>query len=323
MENNIIKTIKTVDVIIAVGSVDGVACAAAVRRLAGKDSNPEIIFTQAFQVDKIDPTTWSENSQVVLVDLAVNNRDASMTAGFVTRVYDAGHTITAIIDEHDADAWREVMGERFATLTIQPISAQNSDLKSASALLLSVLGDEADVHMRRLLEDGNAGDAMNFETHFGKPINEAVKSDIANNVRRVYLARHFAFIGDADETIRGWMAEYQEILANHQVIIEQAIDLGDGFVRVTTGDMRIDMTTLMRSLYANYRVVVLEGIMFDPTIKDKTTLVSIATGDNTRDLVAAVQNAGIAIHGGKGSKVNLAPEDEHVALKVVRDLFNQ
>src|SRR2546429_8222966 len=95
--------------IVAVGSVDGVLTAAALLRLIGNADVP-LVFTQAHQVDQIDPVTWEPSRKVAFVDLAVNNRSHRMTANFVARIRAAGHTIVAVIDEHDREAWFRALG---------------------------------------------------------------------------------------------------------------------------------------------------------------------------------------------------------------------
>lgn len=325
MTKHIISQLQSANHIVTVGSVDGVAVTAAVLRLIGK-TDVGIDFTQAFQVGAIDVSKWAPVRKVVLLDLAVNLSDHEMTKAFIARIREAGHEIVAIIDEHDADHWSGVLGS-FDGLAISPVSQATGPVKSASALLwLNLLGFEGlDMHLMELLYAGECGDRRDFTTHFGRFINEAVKSDIGNNARRVYLARHFAFSHEADETILGWVKEYETILENHTAILAAKQDLGDGAVRVVTGDQQVDMTSLMNGLYRQYKIVVVDGVMFDPTptVKAKVALVSIATGDDTKDLVAAVKAAGIALHGGKGAKVNVDPADEAAALAAVRAYLNQ
>ena len=102
-------SLQNINQIVAVGSIDGVLATAAMLRLIGNKEIP-IIWTQAFQVDKIDLSTWDPNRQVAFVDLAVNNRDKQMTADFVRQIREAGHTIVAICDEHNRDDWEKAYG---------------------------------------------------------------------------------------------------------------------------------------------------------------------------------------------------------------------
>ena len=89
--------------LIAVGSVDGVLTSAAVLRLIGRDC--QILFTQAFTVDRLDLSSLPTGSEIVLVDLAVNLKAPQMTVDFLRRLRAAGHHLVAIIDEHGRADW--------------------------------------------------------------------------------------------------------------------------------------------------------------------------------------------------------------------------
>ena len=288
----------------------------------------EVLFTQAFTVDKIDVSKWPSGRKVAFVDLAVNNRDKSMTAAFVQRVREEGHELVAIIDEQSREDWLEVLGN-FNGLVIDPQSqnAGENAPKSSGAVLLQALqaaglSEAGDMRLEDdlfwLLRDADAADRMDFATHFGAIANQAVKSDMSNDARRVYLARHFAVYGEADETIRGWMAEYEEILANHRMILDATIDLGGGFVRVTTTGLKVDMTTLMAQLYKLARIVVAQGVAFVPAEKRAFELVSIGTADKSLDLLAIVRHTGINALGGFAQKANVSLGDEQAATAAIR-----
>jgi len=315
---------KFFNLIVSVGSVDGICTSAAVlRNLAEEES--EIIFTQAFTVDKIDPTAWKPNRQVLFVDLAVNNRDESMTVDFLRRITAAGHQIVGVLDEHSREDWQKAFSEAglsFDDLLIEPVSQATGDIKSSGALLLTLLGDEVDEHTGELLGAADAGDKMNFSTHFGGLVNKAVKSKIADDSRRVYLAKHFAENTQPNETILGWMAEYDKILENHQEIIAEREDLGDNVIRVVTAGKTVDMTTLMSELYKlGAKVVVVKGLTFNQELKVKTLQISFGTSDNKLDLLGAIKAAGITASG-FASKANVEPEDEAAALAAVRTLLH-
>lgn len=304
--------------IVSVGSVDGVCTSAALLRLIGSSSNDiGLQFTQAFTVDKIDVAKWPAGQKVAFVDLAVNNRDKAMTADFVRRVREAGHEIVAVIDEHSREDWLEVLGT-FNGLEIEPQSQAAGNFKSSGAILKATIGADADDHAIELLDAADAGDRMDFTTRFGSFVNQAVKSDIGNDARRVHLARHFATSNEPDSTIQGWMAEYEEILANHKQIVDAKIDLGDGIVRVVATGKKVDMTTLMSGLYkGGAKVVVLEGEQFNKAAGCKMRMVSFGASDQKLDLLTPVK-AVVASASGFTNKVNVDPEHEEAALAAVR-----
>lgn len=303
--------------IISVGSVDGVCTSAALLRLIG---DGHLQFTQAFTVDKVDISKWSAGQRVAFVDLAVNNRDKAMTANLVRRIREAGHEIVAVIDEHSREDWLEILGS-FEGLEIEPQSQTAGMFKSSGAVLKAAVGSEADAHTVELLDAADAGDRMDFTTRFGGVVNQAVKSDIGNDARRVYLARHFAGNMETDATILGWMAEYEPILANHREIIAAKAELGDGIVRVVATGKKVDMTTLMATLYeGGAKVVALEGEQYNKAAGCKMPTVSFGAADEKIDLLTPVKIVVPSASGFK-SKVNVDPQYEKATLKVVRELL--
>lgn len=316
---------RFINFLLSVGSVDGVCTSAAVLRNA--DEGAEVAFCQAFTVDKVNPAGWGDELNVLLVDLAVNNRDESMTVDLLRRIHDAGHRVVGVLDEHNAEDWQRVFeaaGLSFEELTIKPVSQETGDIKSSGALLLSVLGDEADEQTRELCQAADAGDRMDFTTHFGGIVNQAVKSAIADDSRRVYLASHLAFNREADEKIRGWMDEYRAILANHDEIVAGKVDLGNGIHRVVATGKQVDMTTLMSRLYKEgAKVVVLEGEAYNKALGRKTLQISFGTSDRELDLLSTIKEL-VPSASGFAQKANVEPIDEEEALAAVRQtLYNR
>lgn len=328
---NLEKKLGQVSQIVAVGSVDGVCTAAALLRIIGRPAEEVgLVFTQAFTVDKVDVSGWKPDRKVAFVDLAVNNREPQMTVAFVGRIRAAGHELVAVIDEHSREDWLSVLGS-FEGLIIEPQS-QNaaSDVKlfdapdgpksSGEVLYWEILpyAADGDLQVVDLLSAATAGDRMDFTTHFGGIVNSAVKSAIADDSRRVYLARHLAFNREPDEKIRGWIAGYETILANHDKVVASKVDLGDGIHRVVATMLAVDMTTLMGRLYREgAKVVALEGEAFNKSLGRKTVQVSFGTSDKSLDLLAVVK-AAVPLASGFAQKVNVDPPDEAAALAAIR-----
>lgn len=319
-ENLRMKDVDGINLIVAVGSVDGILTSAAVLRAFGlKDA--EIIFCQAFTVDRIPVEQWEPGRKVLFVDLAVNNRDEAMTSAFVARIVDAGHEIVGICDEHDAEAWSRVFetnGLKIEDMAIQPISQKTCNIKSSGALLLSYLGKEADSRTKELCEAADAGDRMDFSTHFGGLVNMAIKSKIVDDSRRVYLAKHFASQRRPDEKILGWIAEYEAILKTHEEIISSAEKIDPEIIRVNTISKVIDMTTLMMELYKKAPIVIVDGESYSPSAKAKVRQISVGLKPGyPMDILATLQAAGINASG-FAQKANLPPEEEEKAIAVIK-----
>lgn len=312
--------LREVNFVLAVGSVDGVCTTAAVLRNACGGVGVE--FCQAFTVNKVDPAKWPENRTVLFVDLAVNNKDKAMTVDFLRRVIAAGHTIFGILDEHSAEDWEWACGEAgvyFDGLAIKPVSQDKGGIKSSGALLLHLLGADADEHTMKLCATADCGDRMDFSTHFGGLVNQAVKSSIADDSRRVYMAKHFAKNYEPDEKILGWVKEYENILKTHREVIDKSEDLGLGMVKVDCVGKIVDMTILMNTLYKDYYVVVVEGEMFSKEVGKKIRQVSFGVKPGVKfDILEVLKNNGIEASG-FASKANLNPEDEETAVMIVQE----
>jgi hypothetical protein len=317
-------TLRSVNYIVSVGSVDGVCTTAAVLRNANSACGIE--FCQAFTVDRIDPTTWESNRTVLFVDLGVNNRDPEMTNQLLRRVVAAGHTIVGVLDEHNHEDWAAAFAAAeldFAGLAIKPVSGKGTSLNSSGALLLSLFGDQTDSHTRELCEAADAADRMDYSTHFGGCVNSAVKSRIGDDSRRVHLARHFATHTNPDATIVGWIEEYEAILVTHEEVLSMREDLGNGIVRIDTIGRVVDVTTLMSQLYElGAKVTIIAGEVFNPATGLKEQAISFGLPPQIKglDLLAKFRAAGLEPRG-MAQKATVGPEDEALGIAIVRVLF--
>ncbi len=257
----IIDVFREIDVIVAVGSIDGLLTTSGV--LHNAESHVKIVFCKPQQVGTLDPIIWGSNLRILFINLAVSSGREVTTEDFLLRIIEAGHKIKGVLDEHNRKAWQRVfkaVGLSFNSLLIKPVSQNKSHIKSSGRLLLELAGKEMDSYTRELCEDADKADHGNFNTHFGGLVNKAIKSDIKNNKRRVYLAKHFAFNRDPDEQILGWIKEYDTIVAHHQKIIESRSDLGDKIVQIDLRGEKIDRTTLKVYLLTElgYKVLLIQ-----------------------------------------------------------------
>jgi hypothetical protein len=316
-----------VNVIIAVGSVDGMAGAAACIRHSG-NSDVQLVFTQAFQVNTIDMSKWPENSKVGLVDLGVNNEGQSpnpqLTIDFVNKIYGLGHTILFIADEHGKEAWQNVLtscGHDKSELTIRPKNREKYG--SSCAILQKKLGDAANtnVHTQRLLQAGHEGDQMKFDTPFGKIFNNGVKSNMMDPTRRPYIVQHMVQNETPDAKIQGWMDEYTEMEANLPKILASGEDLDDGIFLYDCSIGRHDATALFREAYKHSSIVVLSDT--NVFIQGRMQVgVSIATNKKDLNVLEIVQKAGV-LSGGMPAKANFAQQDREAAISAVRSALTQ
>lgn len=311
---------KSVKQLVAAGSTDGIAgVAAAMAMLTATNPLMKIDFTQAFEVNKIDLSKWEPGSKVGFIDLAVNNQDPEMTAAFVRRIQQAGHEIVFIADEHGREAWLKVMGD-FRGLVIEP-QDRSEELYSSCAILRAAFGSAAHPRVLALLAAGDAGDRFDFTSPLARVFNRAVKSNMGDPVRRPHLARHLAFNEGPDHQILAWMAEYDEIEANHPIIAAKKEDLGDGITLLDGREQRHDVTTLMASEYKGARIVVLRTNGF---VKGKGNVPMVSLGCNNKEwnLLEILKVANVPTLGGFAQKANVRPEDEAAAIEAVRNFLN-
>lgn len=309
--------------IIAAGSVDGVCTAAAMLRILSMRGHCgiQVLFTQAFTVDKLDTSGIKPASHIILVDLAVNNRDEDMTFIFVNNLINAGHQLHSVIDEHDADSWSRIFLRACIDtdyLVFKPVSGKNTDLNSSGALLLNSLKSHDDPHVVELCKAADAGDRMDFTPRFASMVNQAVKSRIGDDARRKYLVHHLASGSQTpDDIIAGWISEYDDILRTHEEIKKSLTQIADGIIRIDTMGKIIDMTTLFNDLYkSGAKIVVMVCEAFNLSKGGKIPQVSIATCDRSLDLLTIIKQD-VPSASGIANKANVDPIFENKAIAAV------
>ena len=317
------SSVLGVNVIVAVGSVDGMAGAAACIRHTG-NLDTQLVFTQAFQVNTIDVSKWPAASKVGFIDLGVNNEgqtpNPQLTVDFVKKIYELGHKIHFIADEHGKKAWQDVLaqcGHDKSELVIRPKNREKYGSSCAILLKkLEQLGETADVHTVALLKDGHEGDQMNFDTPFGRIFNNGIKSNITDPARRPHLVKHMAQHDTPDAKIQGWMEEYAEMESNLPKILESGQDLGDGMFLYDCTIGRHDATAICREAYKKSPIAVLSGtnVFIEGRMQEG---VSIATSRRDLNVLDIIQKAGIAA-GGMPAKANFALKDREKGIDAVR-----
>lgn len=325
MASVIQSPIQGVNVIIAVGSVDGMAGTAACIRHSA-NPNIQIIFTQAFQVNTIEVSKWPPNSKVGFIDLGVNNEGQSpnpqLTIEFVNKVYKSGHTILFIADEHGKKAWGDVLeecGHSKMELTIKP--KDRTKYSSSCAVLSKALGESADLHTKALLHAGDQADLMNFSTQFGEIFNNCTKSNMSDSNRRPYVVQYMAHHDTPDAKIKGWMNEYVEIQANLPKILASCVNLGEGILLLDGTIGPHDATAIFSEAYKIGPIVVLSGTNVFLEGKMQTG-VSIATNRKDLNVLKTIQQANI-VAGGMPAKANFALKDQEAAVEAVRNAITQ
>lgn len=308
--------------VVAVGSVDGVLTTAAMLRLEGVNSCT-FEFTQAFTVNTLNPREWESNRRVAFIDLAVNNRDPQMTRDFVQAVIDAGHKIVAVCDEHDAEAWKQVLpSDIYENLLIKPVSQATSDIKSSGALLLSIL-ENPDPVVVELCQAANEADRMDFSSKYANWANKAIKSDIKSNYRRELIVFDFSRADRPSPELHMFIDEYDEILETHKEIVGAATST-NGLVQADSYGKKVDMITLMGELYKTFDplVVALPGQAYDKSQGGLFEVMSFGVRQGlSLDVLTPLQDAGIPAFG-FASKANVPMSHAEEAMQIIRKVVD-
>lgn len=330
--------------IISVGSIDGVLTSGAVLMLLGqRESAVPLVFTQAWTVDQIDVTSLPVQSEVILVDLAVNVKDPQMTSTFVRRLIGASHKIVAIIDEHGRAAWfgalAHAAGVASETITTSPLgygSDYEGDSMSFAGFGLLVQPQGADRNrypssasvLREvaptfpfpiLLDNADDADRMIFTGIYSSIVNGCVKSATPKDrdARCIALSRAIA-AGTlfSDPTIAGWMAEYASIEQSNVEVLASAEFTADcKIVSLDATGKQIDVSSVLNAAYSwkGVRVVSLRCAQFNPATKRVETLVNFGTKETGLDLIAILRSAGVPC-GGFSQKANVSTDDSDRAM---------
>lgn len=302
------------NIVIAVGSVDGMAGAAAYMRHMNK-KHIQVIFTQAFEVNKIDSSKWPKESLVGIIDLGVNNKNETsgqehfdpqqLTIDFVKKIYTLGHKIHFIADEHNKEAWDRVLKECNIVKKNLAIKPKNrTKYPSSCAILKKAFGLSADNHTLALLEGGDQADQLNLKTKYGAIFNKATKSNMGDHERRPYLVNHLAFNEIADWKIANWVNEYDKnILPNNIQILKSGIVIGNGICEYDCSTLWHDATAIFCEAYKKHFVIILK-------IKSG---ISIGTNRKDINLLEILKNSGITASG-ISEKANIAVKDKDIAI---------
>lgn len=259
--------------VICHGDVDGLIAAAVAMGHYGVYF-PRLVITQPFMLDKIGQI----DGQVVVVDIAVNNRDTAMTAKFI-----AEHDVLAWYDHHDGGAFlTDLLGER----------AIVGDFPSCPALMRA--------HGIRiedwLVDAANAADRpMDFPaTKFSDLFNQAIKVALVEQtegkkgflqtVQEDMVAGIESGVGDWP-LVRDCASRYPTLLTATKAAAEgfaTMADYGDMKIVATTlqEGALVDKTQLFMLGYKTAKVVVLRY-----KAQDGREVSTIATSDKALNLV--------------------------------------
>lgn len=235
---------KNINLIVAVGSPEGVAVSAALMNAAGNQI--PVVFTRNLC---LNPKTWEKGRNVTLVGLTANEE----TKALVDKICNAGHNISGVIDKSGKESWAELV-PNFETLDIKP----GMKCESTGLALINALGSTITPHAKTMCETADKLEncTMQFDNgSIAEMINCCIGSDAEDMTRCKELANHFAFRNDSDNRIEGWISEYKSVVANNKQVIENGIEIAPQIFEVNVTNKRVDMRGLTADLLQTYPVV--------------------------------------------------------------------
>jgi len=329
--------------IVSGGSPDSVLTSAEVlRRMSGET---EVVVTMANEVHNVRAGDWAPGTQVVLVGLSVSKPKRELTLAFLEALQAADHALVAIVDEHSAIEWDralDAVGMSMDELKVQPASQDSSNFRSAGRVLLEALGSDADDHGRALLEAADAADNREYQANaLAYCTNAALKSAPDDQARKPEVVRWLASSSNVlrlaglpggqevvagalvvddkrDAQVWGWVREYAMLEGEHERILREARDEGEGIVSFSI-ERPVDMTALTKSFYdRGAKVVFYEADFYNRPLGKRIREVGLGTDDRKLKLFQALEAGGVQSRGGTARKPRVSLEDGPRALEVIR-----
>jgi hypothetical protein len=299
--------------LIAVGSVDGTIASTVCLRVA-KNPDIPISFTQAHALHEIKIEKWLPGRNIGIIDLGVCEKKSPsismLTVEFVKKIYDHGHTISFIADEHGKEAWKKTLqscDKDITSLRIQP-EDRGSQFSSSCAVLMKALGT-SDEYTSNLLLDGNQADLGNFDTRYGNIFNKAIKSQIKDSERRCYLARYMSDHEEPDETIKGWVQEYEVMEGNIQKVLDKGASHGEGIRYYSNAEkLPLDITAFLFEAYKKSSIVLIST----------HTYTIVGTENQDLNLPEILSEAKIPVAGGLKTKASFKSDFVDQAIRAIK-----
>lgn len=329
--------------IVSGGSADSVLTSAEVlRHLSGPTA---IVVTRPKEIDTAPTASWPQGTTVTLVGLAVNKPRPDPTLRFLEALHARGHHLEAIVDEHSRVEWTKTLaaaGLSIEDLTVQPRSQEDRTFRSAGSVLRHALEDDLDRHGLALLQAAEDSDARGFQSNgLAYCANAVLKAAPRNHGRKVRLVRWLAssplvirlneavgsqetvgrFLQGAtdreDAEVLRWAQEYAALEAEHDRLLREAIDEGDGVVSFSIV-RPVDMTVLTKAFYdAGARVILFEHIFY-PDRKQGLRCLGIGTDDRALRIGRALEAADVPHATSTRRKLRVGLEHASRALEVIK-----
>jgi hypothetical protein len=186
-----------------------------------KKDEVEIIFTQPWTVDKINP----QGEKIFVVDIAVNNKNPEMTKEFISRIVDK---LVAWYDHHQG--WTEEITQGNPAFVIDPLAKSCAE----------IIGGDPELIGDAIAADRREGSLSSK----AQLIEIAIKSDLKDNTTRLFAVRWLL----GDETVYDYLEKkaknYEKMLVETQELVQNFKKI-EKVAIVDARGRRADLTQLL------------------------------------------------------------------------------
>lgn len=227
------------------GDLDGIVSGMMMYEIyKNKFDKIEVLFTlphKIHEINTIDPYDF-----IIVTDIAINNRDTSLTKGFLERISDKK---VIWIDHH-------YKPEEIDGVKCYP------EYKSCVSLIQSIYHKEFDERMERLIELAHETDQGHGDNIFNKALKVNLKSDETRReiFRLITSIEDGALYNHSLSQIKKKADFYDErIASNMDYILENCVEIRDNVAILDMRDernKRVDNTELFFKLYEKAPIVV-------------------------------------------------------------------
>ncbi|MEI6835513.1 MAG: hypothetical protein WCK59_01650 [Candidatus Falkowbacteria bacterium] len=292
------------NLIICHGDGDGVIAAAAIaKRIGGSIS---FAITQPFLLNEVK--VEEDVDLIYVVDMAINNRDATMTARFISR---NDERIALWVDHHQGtEILIDLLGERLHF---------DLDAPSCPSLLCRIKG-----YYNIPQEWIDAANACDRPTEFpatelSERYNRAFKValiDLQYGDKEAISKIQHAFIDELltqqkSEMITNFGSRYSAIMRVTHAAAESLVEVAPGIGLITLGKAKVDKTLLCLEGYKRFPVVIAQFF----SLENGEPITMLATNRKDLNLVKKLN-----LPGGSAFRVNLNGDHESLLKKILIDL---
>lgn len=287
-------------------STDGTLTTAALLRIIRSQHPGQKVVLDVVDygvVDTLFEQNWESAQRIAMVNFGVLERNVARMMMIVLEIERAGHRIDAIIDEHGANYWHRIVGDRrFERLLVKPETRSEKKVASSGAVLRNALNGWChDPHTIELLRAADDADHGRFRHPIADLCNRAIKGARAlhngkGNSHIVFMAERFSRAVEPNRRMREDLRAYDRLVApGNAATLATLRTLAPGIVVVDRRGRYIDRTRLhLHILEAhNAQVVIFKEYFEGGVIAYRVCVDGFLPASRRIPLAKLVETAGI------------------------------